>query len=153
MIATFHFVEIATTDYESRKNADRENSSRPAVVEITQESHGVGQYRLKKPLIFPVVFRTEPHFTFGSAAITGPEPAAFHDPRGSSGVWGWQRNKGGQYTGAYCWLRVDCEQISTSGGDLSKVVVQHYLSFSAVAIKNVPAKTRSPSLTPRPVGL
>lgn len=163
MIPTFHFVEIETADQESRKAADRENSSRAAVVEVQQQSHGVGQYRLAKAVIFPVIFRSEPHFTFGSAVMKGPSTKLFHDPRGSSGVWGWKRNKAGQYTGAMCWLRVDCEQRSGGTGqayttalrgtDLSRVIVRHFMTFSAIAVKKLPTSSLTAALAARQVGL
>lgn len=154
MIPSYHFVEIEISDQDSRKATARENASRVANVEIQQRSYGVGQHRMDKPIVFPVIFRTEPHFTCGSAVIAGPKPALCHDPRGSSGVWGWQRNGRGHYTGAYCWLRVDCEQIAFhTVVDLSKIVVQHYLSFSAVAIKDLPIQTLTKALSPRSVGL
>jgi hypothetical protein len=154
MIPSYHFVEIEIGDQDSRKATDRENAARPATVEIQQRSNGIGQYRMDKPIVFPVVFRTEPHFTYGSAVIAGPKPTLYHDPRGSSGVWGWQRNGRGYYTGAHCWLRVDCELIaSDTVVDLSKIVVQHYLTFSAVGIKDLPIQTLLKALSSRAVGL
>lgn len=155
-LPTFHFVEVAETDDYSRRTATRENSGRPAVVEIQQQSHGTGQYRLTEPIEFPVLFRAEPHFTDGSAVIRAADPKRFHDPRGSAGVWGWAR-KGSNYSGAYIWLRVDCDLISAEDSvttaDLAKVQVQHYLTFSAFAIKALPTSTLSATLTPRTVGL
>lgn len=154
MIATFHFVEIATSNDEAAKAADKENASRPAAVEIQQQSKGIGQHRITTPIVFPVIFRTEPHFTYGSAVISGPKATLFHDPRGSSGVWKWQRNGNGEYIGAYCWLRVDIDQIThTTPVDLSKVLVQHYMTFSAIAVKSLPTKSLTASLVPRTVGL
>lgn len=174
-LATFHFVEIETSDQQSRLSQDRENASRPAIVEIQQESSGTGQYRLSKPVIFPIVFRSEPHFTYGSAVIHALNPKVYHDPRGTSGVWGWKRDGAGYYLGAYLWLRVDCDPINpsvpvvTSGPSgptgpagpspfvddaaTRKAIVRHYLTFSGVAIKAMPTQKLTPSLTPRTVGL
>lgn len=166
-LPTFHFVEIAETDTASRRSADAENASRNAVVEIAQISTGVGQQRLPKALDFPVVFRTEPHFTCGSAVIVGAG-TNYHDPRGTAGVYAWQRNGRGYYTGAHIWVRVDCEAITTTANlarkellklelellqRLDRVQVQHYLTFSATAIKDLPTSTLTAALTPRTIGL
>lgn len=193
MIPTFHFIEIATSNDESAKAAAAENASRIAVVEVQQESKGIGQHRLPKPIIFPVVFRTEPHFTSGCATVSRIHDGLYHDPRGSSGVYAWKRDAKGYYTGAYCWLRVDIEAISSAAyntlinteisavsqilkqaeaakaadyrrklsmlkqatgvKNLDKIIVEHYLTFSAVAIKALPTKTLTAALNPRTVGI
>jgi hypothetical protein len=178
-IPTFHFIEIAETDDISRRKADRENAARPAVVEVHQQSKGVGQHRMPKAIIFPVVFRSEPHFTFGSAVVKGPNTTLYNDPRGSSGVWAWQRDGAGHYIGAWCWLRVDVDRTAIDVSpttyesamknhqselarsltqakaalDLNKIRVRHFLSFSAIAVKTLPTKTLSAALNPRTIGL
>jgi hypothetical protein len=190
VIPTFHFVEIDQTDTASKTAADRENSSRIAVVEVQQQSKGIGQHRLPKPIVFPVIFRDEPHFTYGSAVVSRIHDGLYHDPRGCSGVYAWTRDKRGYYTGALCWVRVDIEAIAgglagatsianltssarqkkaataarykaqsaaTSAGqgvtNLSKVVVEHYFTFSAVAIKDLPTQDLSKALNPRTIGI
>lgn len=175
---SIHFVEFAESDQASRRNNDRENAARPAVVEVQQVSTGLGQYRLPHPVIFPVNFRTEPHFVCGSAVILGPNTSLYHDPRGSSGVWAWKRDANGLYIGAFCWLRVDCEKqeagdtlapgefarakkerqfqalkAAKAATDLRKVRVMHYMTFSAVGVKIVPGNTMSANPQPRPIGL
>lgn len=153
MTSSFHFVERELSDTRSRVERDRENAGRPAVVEIQQKSSGVGQFRILKAVMFPVVFRTEPHLVTGSAVLTGPDPKLYNDPRGTAGVWGWQRS-GRYYTGAFIWLRADCDMLDAtatpSGAELAKTSVQHYLTFSAIAVKNLPTKRLNAASTRKP---
>ena len=155
---TFHFVEISETDEASRRISDKENGARQASVEIRQPSSGAGQHRLTKPIIFPIVFREEPHFSFGSAVIRGPKASAgkYHDPRGSSGVVGWKR-QGKYFTGALLWLRVDCDLVDptqdATAAELAGIQVQHYFTFSALAVKAVPTKAVKADMSPRAIGL
>ncbi len=131
--------EAANTDDTSRRETTTENSARPAVVEYTYFSFRTGQVRVKAPLDFGVRFMHEPSFSFGSAVKKHPDPTHWHDPRGSTGIRSWIRDKNGFWTGANIWLRVDIEAIlAASGAEPPEVHVLHYLRFHGVAFKNVP---------------
>ncbi len=202
-IPTWHFVEYETDNEYARRAAAAENTSRPATVEVKHVSTGLGQQRVKEPLIFPVVFRTEPHFTQGSAVILNPDPKVWADPIGTAGVYAWKRDKRGFFLGAYCWVRVDMSRLdggiiadnqratlgnfiqrermlgwrigNTKRGSMEerfarwdleqtkraytaamtrdKAKVQHYLTFSAVAVKDLPTRTLHANLNPRGTGI
>jgi hypothetical protein len=168
LFSTFHFVELESDADENRRAAAKENTSRNAQVEITHIQTGIGQKRVAEALIFPVIFKTEPHFTCGSGVISNPNADIWHDPRGSSGIYSWKRDGRGNYIGARIWVRLDMERkagaASKSPADTAlkhlnqqraieaKVKVEHFLTFSAIAFKDLPNKTLSRALTPRTVG-
>lgn len=149
-----HAYEVSRSDDVSRADTLRQNSTRPASAEITYISNGVGQQRVHTPIIFPVIFRTEPHFTFGSAVIHNPNPKIWHDPIGQSGVYAWVRDSRGFFTGATIWVRVEVHPI-VAGTALMvpPVTCQHYLTFTGLAFKDIPSNSLLPDLQPRTVGL
>lgn len=131
--------ENSTTDQLSRLDNQKANSARPAYAELTYISTGTGQQRIAKPLIFPVIFRSEPHFTSGSAVLRNPDAKTWHDPIGTCGVYAWQRNSRGHYLGAFIWVRVDCYPVRA---DLTQAPpqdmrTQHFMTFSAKAYKEI----------------
>lgn len=166
--ATFHFVEVESQNDVSRRAANKENAARPAVVEYIHQSTGVGQHRVKAALVFPVTFKTEPHFSFGSTVVNNPNHKIWHDPRGSSGIYAWQRDSRGYFTGALFWVHVAMDKIDPGGAydgataytnanaylkANNQAIVEHHLSFSALAFKDLPTKTLDPKLKPRSTGV
>lgn len=173
--ALFHFIETDSGDYASQQGAQRENSSRFASVQCTYESTGLGQFRVGKPIIFPVVFRTEPFFTNGSGVIKNPAPQLYYDPIGQAGVYQWDVDARGYFVGAWMWVKITAEskdassqyalaqnkdQAQAAGRDArlrsvaaTRMQVQHYLQFSAIAIKDVPVPPAGAALKPRTVGI
>lgn len=158
-LSDFFTIGSFASDDAERRDTARENSARPAIAEHAYLSAGVGQQRVKEPLLFPVVFRTQPHFTFGSAVIKNPLPSLWHDPVGMSGVWAWKRDTRGFFTGAFIWWRVDVYVLDDADASGSQYLhaqastkVQHFLAFSGIAFKDLP-KTSSDTLTPRTSGL
>jgi hypothetical protein len=167
LTGTFSFVEVENDADENRRSTAKENASRNAQVEVTYNQTGTGQKRVKEAIIFPVIFKNEPHFTSGSGVVSNPNSDVYHDPRGSSGVYAWKRDGRGYYTGAWVWVRIDMERkpISTRTGQGASrqymyqllagqlhTKVTHFLTFSAIAFKDLPTNTLSPALTPRTVG-
>ncbi len=155
--ATFHFVENALDDAAARVSAAAQNASRQAMCETSYISNGAGQIRLKAPFVFPIIFATEPHFTTGSSVVKNPDPKVFHDPIGNAGVYNWQRDKDGLYTGAFIWVRVDVALVDANATTEVQVPVtlrtRHYMTFSAVASLDVTADTDyDATLTARNVG-
>lgn len=158
-IPTFHFVENSTKDDAARRAIQNENGARYAQVEMSYIQSGSGQRRIKKPVIFTSIFRTEPHYTCGSAVVKNPSPHVLHDPVGSAGVWAWQTDDRGFYTGAYIWCRADVEAIS-SAIDAATVTTlakaartRHHFTFSAVSFKDIPTDKIPVDLQPRYSGL
>jgi hypothetical protein len=160
-MATFHFVEVDQSEERARQEALRENSTRPAVAEMAYISTGVGQMRVNAPLIFPVVFRNEPHLATGSGVASNPKPKLWHDPIGHCGVTAWKRNGRGYFTGAWIWTRVEVYPIGDildAGGLVitnptpPAVKVQHFLTFSGTAHKDL-SLTLPDDLNPRTPGV
>jgi hypothetical protein len=160
--ATFHFVENSQDDDTNRAKASRENAARSAVAEMTYLTTGVTQTRVKTPIIFPVIFRTEPHLTTGSAVVRNPKPDLWHDPVGHIGVGKWERDARGNFIGAYLWWRVEAYPIGLILDEWGYPIfdpppppmrVQHFLSFSGVAFKDLPTSSLDPKLPPRVPGV
>jgi hypothetical protein len=171
--ALFHFVETDSANLASQVGAQLENSTRFASVQCTYESTGLGQFRVGKPIIFPVVFRTEPFFTSGSGVIKNPDPKGYLDPVGQSGVYQWEVDERGYFVGAWMWVKItatpkdhvpahaqnyqqalaelDAARLGTAAKNRMKV--QHYMAFSAIAIKDVPVPPAGAALKPRTVGI
>lgn len=150
----FNFVERNETDTASRRDTAKENAARPASVQITHISTGVGQHRVDKPVRFPVTFRAEPHFTSGSATIKHANPKTWHDPIGTAGVTAWVRDSDGNFVGAKIWVRVDMYPVDPGNPEpYPAVSTRHYMTFSALAIKDLPRSALNPQLTPRAVDL
>lgn len=167
-LATFNFVENATADNAAQAAAEAENRTRPASVECTYTSTGFGQHRIKTPVIFPVIFSSEPHFTTGSGTIKSAGGGWFHDPIGTAGVWQWEVDARGYFLGAHLWVRVDIYPTTKSLSGTSSIAQQrqaqqerlkglaaiktvHYLTFTGRAIKDIPSK--GATMTPHRVGI
>lgn len=131
--------EEAEKDEASRRQTQRDNSSRAAYAEMTYIVQGTGQRRITKPLEFPVVFRSEPHVTMGFSVIRNPDSDGWHDPIASIGIYAWKRNKRGLYLGAFIYVRVDADPVSSviEGPPPNDFRTQIYLTFSGKAVKNV----------------
>lgn len=162
-ITTFNFVENATSDQAGRASTEAENATRAASVECTYTSTGFGQHRLKTPVIFPVIFSSEPHFTSGCGTVKSAGGGYYHDPIGTAGIWQWEVDSRGYFLGAHLWVRVDIyptrkgEDISTLAAHKAKLKglaamkTLHYLTFTGRAIKDIPS--RGAVMTPHRVGL
>lgn len=166
IISTFHFVEMETDADNARAATAKENASRNAQVEVTYFQTGVGQKRIEEVIIFPVIFKTEPHFTCGSGVVLNPNHDIWHDPRGSSGIVSWRCDSRGFYIGAKLWVRMEMDRrpmalnaipqaqkiVNKELGKVAKAKVQHFFTFSAVAFKDLPTSAIPPKMTPRKVG-
>jgi hypothetical protein len=148
------FVQNTTSDAAAKEQTQKENAARPAVVEMTYESTGVGQQRVSKPLFFGIAFRNEPHFTTGSATVKNPDSKHWHDPIGQAGVRTWERDSRGLYVGAHIWVRTDMYPIDPTNGDLppAKTTTLHYLTFTGTGIKSI-TNPKSNTLTTRTPGI
>lgn len=155
------FVEASTSDTTAKAQTQAENAARPAICEWTYVSTGIGQLRVAKPILFGISFRTEPHFTTGSATIKNPDAKNWHDPVGNAGVRSWERDSRGLFVGAHIWVRVDMYPLTDATADaattasalpLAKTKTLHYLTFSGNAIKDIPSPT-SQVLSTRRVGV
>lgn len=103
-----------------------ENSTRLARVAIRFDSTGFGESYTKHAVTLGVIFVEEPTISTG-VALTSGRLVANQYPNVCSGVYKWQRNSQGYYTGAYLFFVVD-----SAGGDYR---LRHSLVFEATAMK------------------
>lgn len=128
--------ENSTKDDATRRDILRENSTRPATIELSYTAIGLGQQRVATPLIFPTAFRNEPHFTFGFAAASNPASKTWYDPIASVGVYAWRRNRRKLYTGAFIYYRVDAYPVNAQNQDLPPDFrTQLFLTFTGQGTK------------------
>lgn len=139
--------EITQADAKAYADSLKVNATSQAVVEITYISTGVGQHRQGKPVIFPVLFRKEPHFTSGCSTVKGVDSKIWHDPIGSCGLYAWKKDNAGNFTGAYVWTRVDVHPLDPANTTRppATITTQHYLTFSAIAGKDLTEATNAPT--------
>lgn len=127
-------------------DAQSENSSRPAVVSVTFDTVGTGEFSLGDSTRFGLAFTEEPGVGYSCIVLRvspgydlppeGLEPdedgalvdASF--PRTSGGVFGWRRSKTGLYLGAWLYVTVDS---ATTRYD-----IRHSFVFTGVGVKRVP---------------
>lgn len=141
---------IAGDQTQARRNAQQGNSARLAYSVHKLNSSGWGVTRLTEPIPFAVVFLEEPGFISGAALVSRP-PLVVDEPLGNAGVWQWQRNTKGYYTGAYVYLSVQMGEMEYGEGDVQMV---HNLMFTGVGYKDLgqAVTTQAQMLTPRSVG-
>lgn len=122
--------------------SQEENSARLAWSNHIVETRGAASRRLPEPILFEVGFTEPPHLATGVAIVDDPDPELGWVPEASSGVWLWERNVKGQYIGAYIYVLVR---------SATPALIQHHLSFSGVAYKDLgqEANTEAQLLTPR----
>lgn len=165
MADTFYRHELQLLENElnlaQKRATARENSARQAISQHSIMSIGVGQKRLNSPLAFGVHFRDQPHFSSGCLTVKNPNSKQFADPVGICGVWAWERDARGFYTGARIWWRVDAYLLDNvdvaDSGTTTPVTpvmrVQHDLTFSGIAFKDLPSTGYDETMTPLSSGL
>jgi hypothetical protein len=153
VIPTFHFVENSTKDDSARKDIQKENSSRPAIVEVRYISRGTGQHRITKVLEFPTTFTKEPRLTCGTGVVKNPDPDNWNDPIGTGGVYMWAKNSNGLFVGAFVFTRVDmyAKDPFNTADPPKGVRTVHYFQFSGQGIKDIPSTGLTDELTPNTV--
>ena len=151
---SFFDLIVASEERVSRRETQRQNSARLAFSTHTIDSTGSGHTRYPEAIPFDVTFLTPPMVFTGGALIT-PTPTGWHDAELSSGVWQWERNTKGHYTGAYIYMNVRMAAIDDEGFDPPKVTTQHHLMFMGVAYKDLGSEvaTEAQLLEPKTVGM
>lgn len=146
----------AAEDRSAQKQTQAANAARLAFSAHTIESTGVGTFRRAAPILFDVVFTSEPKIMTG-LALLAPAPDGYLDPDGMSGVWQWHRNLKGHYLGAYVYMSVrmtDTDGFSSPSAAASAIQVQHHLTFMGMGYKDLGNAVANDAqvLTPRTVG-
>lgn len=135
-------------NHRQRTEQRRENSARLARAYVKTETVGWGEIIKQEVLEFGTTFLTEPFFTNGpilrgdSSGLTGQlVPGRF--PRITTGVWRWQHDEKGYWTGAYVFFVVETDGFQMSGGVPSpdadpNYTIAHNMVFEAEAYKALP---------------
>jgi len=134
---SFYYELLAQERRLAERLRHKDNAGGQANSIHTQETKGLGQFRLAEPIRFHVSFLQEPAFTQGAAVLRAPDPTRYSDPVGTAGLRSWLRDDKGHYIGAYMYYRVDI--YTTRGPQAFKVQDEvsmvHYLNFTGTAYK------------------
>ncbi len=153
----FNGISGALADDRSQLAAQAENATREGNAYISHISTGIGQQRVSTPIEFPLVFRDIPHMTSGSAVIKNSDTKSWYDPIGTAGVYAWTQDSRGHYIGCQIWIRVEVLPIDPSmGADPPDISVQHFLTFTGRAVKDLSRFKGAKSLAkvkPRTIGI
>jgi hypothetical protein len=124
----------------------RENAARLARAYVNTETTGWGEFIKPDVLEFGVTFLAEPTFTSGSILrgdSSGPTGQLVQGryPRISVGVWRWQHDANGYWTGAYVFFVVETVGFQMTDGfmpaeDDPAYTIAHHMVFEAVAFKD-----------------
>lgn len=134
--------------HRQRIEQQRENAARLARAYVSTETTGWGEIIKSDVLEFGCTFLTEPTFTTGTVVrgdSSGPtgQLVTGRFPRVSTGVWRWQNDEKGYYTGAYVFFVVETIGFQVSTGVYPTTsdpsyTLAHNMVFEAVAYKNFP---------------
>lgn len=125
----FYDVLLAQEATAAVRGQQAENSSRWAVSQHLVETRGSVRARLAEPLVFEAPFYDPPFVLTGAAIKKDMAPGAEWLPVTSAGVYQWQRNTKGHYTGAYVFVSAfDVEAQSE---------IQYHFMFSGIAYKDL----------------
>jgi hypothetical protein len=102
--ALFELANSVTSDV---ANANAQNAARPATSTMTVDITGSGQTIRPKVVPFDTAFDGKPVFTYG-IELTHYDPAYAY-PAATAGVYKWETDAKGLYTGAYLYFHVDVE--------------------------------------------
>lgn len=143
---SFYSELAAAESRTAARAAQRENGARNATSYHQRQTEGTGQVRTGTPLMFDVVFLTEPVFTAGASVVTQPSPDRYTAPRATAQVTQWLRNERGHYLGASLVFEITTpvpreeavaatDPVRGAREDAQVVRIVHHLSFNALAYK------------------
>lgn len=146
MAGGFYDVLVAQEAASAVRVQQGENTSRWAVSQHVVESRGSVHMRATQPIVFETPFYEAPAVMTGMAIKKDMALGSEWIPAGSAGIYQWQRNTKGHYTGAYYFLAVTNVEAGST--------IEHHFMFSGVAYKNLGQEVAADaqSLLVRPVG-
>lgn len=100
-------------DRRSDVESQRENSARPALSTVTHDTTGTGHIVVEAPFRFDTSFTAEPAVVSGSYVVKGPG-TGWQQPMVNAGVYRWQRDGRGFYTGAYLYFVVRIDPVNAT---------------------------------------
>jgi hypothetical protein len=116
------------------------NSARLATAVGFIDTNGWGEFQNEDVIEFGVTYIEEPAMSYGYA-IDGDDLVDLRFPRAWGGVYAWDRDTRGFYTGAYVFLIVDTksvEDIADVPTEIPSYHLNHYFTFSGIAMKTLP---------------
>lgn len=119
--------------------AQHENTARMAKFYATWVTKGIGEVIISECLKFSITFLHEPAFTSGIALGDDVDLVPGHFPRATCGVYEWDRNSKGYYTGAYLFFVVDTLGPGQSVGNEPSYEIIHHLTWEGTAMKDLPS--------------
>ena len=155
-VTGYNFVDTTLGDDSDKKLAQAKNATRQAWCEVSVLASGTGQRR-HGLVTFNCIFVREPHLSTGCGTVKNNTHKIWHDPVGNAGVYAWQRDTRGRYTGAFVWTRVEIYPVDPTNlaTPPDTITTQHFFTFSGVATKNIgPANsTKAATTTPKTPGI
>lgn len=139
-------VFFAQEMHRSRVAQTKENTARAARSYAFYTTTGTGEIQVPDVFRFNCTFVKEPGFLNGVsleeetvAGDDAPDLVLTHYPRVTAGVYRWQRNVKGFYTGAWLFFVVDSTApYSTLLTSEPKYVLKHTIAFEGLALKDLP---------------
>lgn len=142
---------LHSNDLERRRAADerhRQNKARLAQAYARYQTDGTGSEQFEDPVDFGLTFLERPFISVGHildldelAEELGldEEDPEIPIPLATTYVVEWDRDDNGFYVGAWCAARVSFDTETQAALDPDfRVTIQHHLTFSAIAMKDVP---------------
>lgn len=124
----------ALEQHRGRVEQVRENSARIAQSFATYTTTGVGEFEIEEPHTFGCTFSEQPIVAYGSS-LNGEQLVPGQFPRIFGSVREWITDTRGFYIGAYVFFVIDVPDAALA----PEYVVDHDLTFTAVALKDLPA--------------
>lgn len=119
-----------------RRAAVQENSARVATHVVRYQSSGTGYIVPPAAFTFDVKFQNEPAITTGCALIKQPDLNHYGYPVITAGVFKWEQDANGLYTGAHLFFVVDVQpkrMPRTDGSNLTLLEAQKSAAEQALA--------------------
>jgi hypothetical protein len=93
---------------------------------------GRGDIRIASPVKFSLTFTEQPFFTSGCVLHAGSLVDHLY-PTATVGVWKWQRDSRGMYTGAYIWVTVGAGLNAQFAGDAYLRDLQQQVEYGKIS--------------------
>jgi hypothetical protein len=134
---------------EQRKEGHRENAARTIDLRITYQTEGTGDL-ISAAVPFDVPFFSEPAVGTGVELVRMPNRDFYRLPLITSGVFRWQRNERGFYTGCFLFFSVECLVIDDTFPEMApKPLLIHHATFTGPSYKPMSAEVRTAVLDER----
>lgn len=126
------------------REAQRNNEARVASVDITYRTQGTGDLLAPAATTFGgLEFIDEPAVSTGLHVEVRPDLTKFFLPRVTVGVYRWQKNSRGFFTGAFLFFAVDIRAREGVTEAPSRTTLVHHVVFTGASYKGLGAGVRA----------